>query len=78
MQVLVVQGTTDLMHGDDDPGLLAAAVGGKPVMITGMNHELKPAPPDPDGNDRASIDPRLPLAPGLLEQVIPFLKHAMK
>lgn len=76
--VQVVQGTTDLMHGGDDEVRLAAAVGAKPVIIEGMNHELKSAPLDPAANDKASVDPRLPIAPGLLNQLIPFLTGALK
>lgn len=78
VSVLVVQGTTDLTSGGDDPTRLATAVHGTPVLIAGMNHELKPAPADPDANDRASADPRIPLAPGLLEQLAPFLKNALR
>ncbi len=78
VQVLVAQGTTDLTGGADHPTRLAAAAGVKPVMITGMNHELKSAPLDPAANDKASEDPRLPLAPGLLDQVVQFLKNALK
>lgn len=78
VQVLVVQGTTDIMHALDDPVRLAAAVGSKPVMIEGMNHELKTAPLDPRANDKASEDPRVPLAPALLKQMIPFLTSALQ
>src|SRR5215831_15825323 len=41
VQVMVVQGTTDLTGRTDEPALLAAAIGVKPVLIEGMNHELK-------------------------------------
>ena len=78
VRVLVVRGTTDLMGGTDDPARLAAAAGVKPVIIEGMNHELKLAPLDPGANDKASEDPRLPLAPGLLEELIQFLTQALK
>lgn len=78
VRVLVVQGTTDLTGGSDDPARLAAAVGEKPVMIEGMNHELKTAPLDRRANDKASEDPRVPLAPGLLKQMIPFLTSALQ
>lgn len=66
------------MHGADGPARLAAAVGGKPVLIEGMSHELKSAPLDPAGNDKASQDPRVPLAPGLLKQMIPLLTSALQ
>jgi pimeloyl-ACP methyl ester carboxylesterase len=78
VRILVVQGTTDLTGGADDPARLAAAVGSKPVMIEGMSHELKTAPLDRRANDKASEDPRVPLAPELLKQMIPFLTNALQ
>lgn len=78
VRILVVQGTTDLMGGADDPARLAAAVGSKPVMIEGMSHELKTAPLDRRANDKASEDPLVPLAPELLKQMIPFLTSALQ
>lgn len=78
VQVLVVQGTTDITHGADDQTLLAAAVGGKPVLIEGMGHELKTAPLDPRANDKASQDPQVPLAPALLKQMVSFLTSALR
>gem|GEM_PF-3981582 len=66
------------MGGTDHATRLAAAVGGTPVIIGGMNHELKSAPLDRAANDRASEDPRLPLAPGLLDQLVTFLTSALK
>jgi alpha-beta hydrolase superfamily lysophospholipase len=78
VQVMVVRGTTDLMGGDDDAMLLATAAGVKPVIIPGMNHELKTAPMDRAANDRASSDPRVPLAPELMPQLTTFLLAALK
>lgn len=78
VQVMVVRGTTDLMGGADEAILLAKAIGAKPVLIDGMNHELKSAPLERVANDKASEDPRVPLAPELLKQVVPFLTSALK
>lgn len=78
VRVLIVQGTTDLMAGADYAARLAATIGGTPVLIEGMNHELKTAPLDRRANDKASEDPRVPLAPELLKQMIPFLTSALK
>ena len=79
IRVMVVQGTTDLQKaGVDEAERLAAAVGAKPVLIEGMNHELRAAPLDRAANDRASENPSLPLAPALLDQLIRFLTDALK
>lgn len=78
VRILVVRGTTDLMGPPEEAFLLANAIGAKPVLISGMNHELKSAPPDRKGNDAASDDPSRPLAPGLLDALLPFLKTALR
>jgi pimeloyl-ACP methyl ester carboxylesterase len=78
VKVLVVAGTNDLTGDDGDADLLAAAVGVKAYKIEGMGHELKLAPPDPKGNDKASQDPHVPLAPELVKIMVPFLNNALK
>ena len=78
VRVLVVQGTTDLTGKLDHATLLATAVGEKPVLIENMNHELKSAPMDRKENDKASEDPKRPLAPGLIEKVIEFLTSSLR
>src|SRR5437868_844805 len=78
VKVLVVVGTTDLTGDEQDRSKLAEAIGAKPVVITGMNHELKNAPLDRAANDAASEDPKRPLAPGLLDQLISFLTNALR
>jgi alpha-beta hydrolase superfamily lysophospholipase len=78
VDVLVVIGTTDLMGTEKDRTKLADAVGVKPVVITGMNHELKTAPLDRAANDAASEDPKRPLAAGLMDQLISFLTNSLK
>lgn len=77
VHVLIVQGTTDLMGGRGDPDRLAAAAGAKAVIIEGMNHELKMAPLDLAANDKASEDPRVPLAPELLKHLTTFLTKTL-
>lgn len=73
---LVVQGTTDLQVSTDDARRLAAA---RPetelVLIEGMNHVLKQAPPERAANLAAYADPGLPLAPGLATAIGTFLKR---
>lgn len=70
VEVLVVQGTKDAMGGRMDPDRLGAAVDTKPVMIDGMDHELK--------SSSRSDDAKSPLAAGLMELLIPFLTNALK
>ncbi len=77
VKVLVVHGTTDLMGGVEHAALLGTASGTQPVIIEGMNHELKSAPLDQKANDAASEDPRRPLAPGLIESIVAFFTKAI-
>ena len=60
VRVLVVQGTADEMGGGKDPEDLARASGTKPLLITGMMHELRLK-----GKDQ--------LAPSLMEAIAGFL-----
>lgn len=78
VQMMVVQGTADLTGRMDEPALVATVVGTTPVLITGMSHELKSAPMDLAGNNKANSDPRIPLAPGLIDQLAPFLLGALR
>lgn len=73
--VLVVQGTTDLQVKPKEADALAAAnPRAKKVMIEGMNHVLKTAPADPAANFATYSNPNLPLAPGLLDNIVRFIK----
>jgi alpha-beta hydrolase superfamily lysophospholipase len=78
VQIMVLQGTADLTGRTDEPTMVATAVGAKPVLIEGMSHELKLAPMDQAGNDKANSDPRIPIAPELIRQLAPFLLNALK
>jgi pimeloyl-ACP methyl ester carboxylesterase len=72
--VLIVNGSRDLQTDTSQAKRLAAA---RPeatlCIIDGMNHVLKDAPPDREGNLATYSDPKLPLADGLLECVGSFL-----
>jgi len=73
--VLVVQGTTDLQVSVADAELLAGARPGvQVVLLQGVNHVLKAAPPDPRANIATYSDPSLPLAPGVAETIASFVK----
>lgn len=73
--VLILQGTNDLQVPAKDAELLHKA---KPdagyKLITDMNHVLKKAPADQQGNLAAYSDPTLPLAPGFMDGILGFLK----
>lgn len=67
---LIVQGTTDLqVNAEDAQLLLKARPSAKLVLIEGMNHTLKAAAGDIEAQDRAYLDPALPLAPRLVQEV---------
>jgi len=73
--VLIIQGTTDIQVGVKESELLAAAnPKAKQVLIEGMNHVLKVAPADPQANIATYSNPSLPLAPGLLDSMVAFIK----
>jgi len=76
--VLVVFGTTDLQGSENERSKLASSVGAKPVLITGMNHELRIAPLDRAANNAASEDALRPLADGLIDQLVSFLTNALR
>lgn len=73
--VLIVQGTTDIQVSPHDAELLAAAnPKAKLVLIESMNHILKTAPADQQGNIATYSNPDLPLAPGLLDAIVSFVR----
>lgn len=72
---LIVAGTHDIQVPVADAEALHAA---KPeaelLIIDGMNHVLKPAPADVQGNMVVYSDPDLPLAEGLAKGIAQFIK----
>ncbi|MBB6097109.1 hypothetical protein HNR42_000523 [Deinobacterium chartae] len=76
---LIVQGDRDLQVTLEDARLLAAAQPkAKLLVVPGMNHVLKSAPQDPQGNMATYGNPNLPLAQGLLEGVAEFLEERLR
>ncbi|MDZ4759821.1 MAG: alpha/beta fold hydrolase [Alphaproteobacteria bacterium] len=71
---LIVQGTTDIQVTVEDARLLHAAPGAELRLIDGMNHVLKLAPLDRAANLATYADPGLPLAPGLVSQIVDFIE----
>jgi hypothetical protein len=69
--VLIVQGDNDLQVKVEDAQRLAAAQPrAQLVIIKGMNHMLKLAPPDRPGNLATYANPDLPLAPGVVSAIV--------
>jgi alpha-beta hydrolase superfamily lysophospholipase len=75
--VLIVQGTTDIQVGVDDPKALAAAKPeAKLVLIEGMNHILRAAPTDRAANVATYTNAALPLKPELMPTLASFVQAA--
>jgi pimeloyl-ACP methyl ester carboxylesterase len=75
--VLIIQGDNDLQIKVQDARRLAAAQPrAELVILHGMNHMLKLAPADLEGNLATYANPDLPLAPGLVPTVAAFAKKA--
>jgi pimeloyl-ACP methyl ester carboxylesterase len=74
--VLVVQGTTDIQTSLADARRLGEARPGVRVeIVEGMNHVLKTAPADRAANLATYANPDLPLAPGLIERIVSFIRR---
>jgi alpha-beta hydrolase superfamily lysophospholipase len=71
--VLVVQGDNDFQVKVEDARRLATAAHVQPVIIAGMNHNLKLAPADIRGNYLTYLNPNLPLAPGVADAITAFV-----
>lgn len=73
---LIISGDNDLQVPVAEAELLEAA---QPeaafLLIEGMNHILKEAPEDSEGNLQTYSDPDLPLAEGLMDGIIDFLNE---
>ncbi|MDQ1921234.1 alpha/beta hydrolase [Massilia pseudoviolaceinigra] len=79
MPVLLVQGSTDLQVPLSEAELLHRALpGAHLVVVPGMNHVLKEAPLDKEGQTRTYTDPAFPLAPTLVPTIAAFLRKASK
>ena len=73
---LIVNGENDIQVPVSEAELLQGA---RPdadmLLIEKMNHVLKEAPEDREGNMATYLDPELPLADGLMDGMIRFLKE---
>jgi fermentation-respiration switch protein FrsA (DUF1100 family) len=76
---LVVQGTTDIQTSEEDAKLLSAALpSARLLIITGMNHVLKNAPPGRAEQAASYSDPSLPVVPQLIDEVATFVNGIRK
>lgn len=72
--VMIMQGTTDIQVSQEDAERLhKAAPTAKFLLLDGVNHVLKTAPPDRQANI-AAYGAGLPLAPAVMPAIIDFLK----
>ncbi|WP_301241826.1 alpha/beta hydrolase family protein [Sporosarcina highlanderae] len=73
--VLIINGTRDVqVPVTDAERLHDGKKDSKLAIIQDMNHILKEAPEDQEGNMATYMDPNLPLAKGLLDEILGFLK----
>lgn len=73
--ILIINGTRDLQVPVYDAEVLHGVTDNSDLFIVEkMNHVLKEAPEDEGGNLATYSDPNLPLAEGLMERIIEFLK----
>ncbi len=75
--ILIIQGNNDLQVTVEDAKSLNSAKESKLVIIEGMNHILKDAPTDPEGNFDTYKDPKLPLNEELKNEIIDFINEYM-
>ena len=74
-RVLIINGTNDLQVPETDAeALYDSKVGSSLLLIKNMNHILKDAPANREGNMDTYTDPNLPLAKGLVDGIVEFIK----
>ncbi len=75
MPVLIAQGTADIQVGVSEAEALGKAQpGAKVLIVKGMNHVLKMVGEDSTLQKSSYSDPKLPVAPELLDAVTAFVK----
>ncbi|MFD1205382.1 alpha/beta hydrolase family protein [Sporosarcina contaminans] len=73
--VLIINGTRDVqVPATDAERLHNAKEDSVLAIIQNMNHVLKEAPEDREGNMATYMNPDLPLAEGLMDEILSFLK----
>lgn len=78
LPILIMQGNRDLQISVADAQRLAAAAPKADlVLLDGVNHVLRDAPADRDGNLALYIEPERPLAAAVLPSIIGFVRGAV-
>ena len=72
---MIIQGDNDLQVTVEDAEKLSNTTGVEPIIINEMNHILKKAPTDRDGNLKTYSNPVLPLHPELVGSIISFINE---
>jgi uncharacterized protein len=76
--VMIVQGTTDVQVSQKDADAMAAGLpAAKLLVVEGMNHVLKEAPPGRAAQGPAYSDPSIPVVPRLIDELAAFV-NALK
>lgn len=70
---LVVQGERDIQVKVEDAKILSEAENAELVLFEKMNHVLKDAPEDRQGNMMTYIDKKKPLTEGLIQHIADFI-----
>ena len=72
--VMIVQGTTDVQVSQKDADAMAAGLpAAKVLVVEGMNHVLKEAPPGRAAQGPAYSDPSIPVVPKLMDELAAFV-----
>ena len=75
LPMLIIQGETDIQVGVNDARLLAAArPGSKLVLIPGINHLWRKAPPDPAANAATYRDASIPVDTAVAHSIAAFVR----
>ncbi len=76
MPILIIHGTTDLQVSVKDAELLdKAALNSRLVIVKGMNHVLKAVGGNLGQQQSSYFDPKLPVHPELVTEVLNFIKE---
>ena len=78
LPVLLVQGERDIqIQREDYDALAKARPDAQSLLIATMNHMLKPAPIDREGNIKAYTDPTLQLHPFVVPRIVAFIRSVV-
>jgi len=74
--VMILQGTTDIQVSvDEAKALKAARPDAELIIVDGMNHVMKHAPPDRTQNVATYSNPELPIVPDVPNAIVAFVRR---